>query len=380
MALTISQKPPVLLLADQPVVFKVTTNYTNPLRIIGRVTGEAGDSLVPDANHQVQFELSDYLKGRISGNLKTANSPEIYSSIPVTIGFTFEEYYNDQVQATASSTGHLLLDGKVPGRLRAALYDSYTSVLHFITSNKRCLTWWDPAIPKKVLPLQPEFLNFLQTHSITSVNLTLAVNLVLTDGSTVSGPSQTAINGVAFNKLVYFPTGYNQLGIPAHMAANHPGKTVQKYLVTVMSSGSVQPVSAVYNYAPDFKYYYKPRIFYVKNPFGMHEILLCTGLGAKSTEHKPEQASTDGINRADKLTWKNTRSDRMKVSTGYITADQAHWISDLLDTTEAFELIENLLYPIILSDSTLVPVRDSEYLFSAVLEYEYAYQEPVETV
>ena len=51
------------------------------------------------------------------------------------------------------------------------------------------------------------------------------------------------------------------------------------------------------------------------------------------------------------------------------------WLSDLMDTTEAYELINGNLHPIIFRDITLAVVHDGEFQYSADLEYEYAYNE-----
>ena len=68
----------------------------------------------------------------------------------------------------------------------------------------------------------------------------------------------------------------------------------------------------------------------------------------------------------------------VKVNTGFLTAAQMQWLSDLLDSTEAYELIHDNLHPIVFRDIILPVVHDGEFQYSADLEYEYAYNEVIE--
>jgi hypothetical protein len=379
MALTLIQTPPQLLLSQQPAVFIVSTDYdSGPLRIIGRLSGESGDSAVPPPDYETSFELSDYLKGLTSIPILTANTPLKYTNIPKPLTFTFEEYYGTPpavVDDIISDTFYLL-DGKIPESFRKSFYTDNASLLAYLVSSKSCLTWWPATEAKRVFSTQKEYLNYLQVQNANPVNLKLVIALLLDDNTAVAGPTQSEITAVSYMGLVYFPTGYTQLGIDNFMAANYPDHTVVMYYAYV--AANTTPYSKVYSYLLNQKYYERVRELYIRNPFGALEVLLCTGSGSKTTEHKPESAVTDGIITPPKINWKNIRTDIVNVNTGYMTAAQIQWLDDLLDTTEAYELISGALYPILLRDCKIQPVHDGEYQFSATLEYEYSTMQYIE--
>ena len=83
-------------------------------------------------------------------------------------------------------------------------------------------------------------------------------------------------------------------------------------------------------------------------------------------------AVTDGKTLPDKLNWKITRNDLVKVNTGFLTAAQMKWLSDL-DFTEAYEVINGNLHPIVFHDLKLTMVHDNDFQYSVDLEYEYAF-------
>jgi hypothetical protein len=108
------------------------------------------------------------------------------------------------------------------------------------------------------------------------------------------------------------------------------------------------------------------------------EILTCKGLGQQDSSIKPELAETDGNTLPEKLTWKTTREDVVKVNTGFLPAETMPWLADLLESTEAFELIGPVLFPIVFRDINIPVIHDGEYQFDAELEYEYTYTEKTE--
>jgi len=55
-----------------------------------------------------------------------------------------------------------------------------------------------------------------------------------------------------------------------------------------------------------------------------------------------------------------------------------NWLSDLLDTPEAYELIDNVLHPVVFRSIKLQSYHDGSYQYSADLEYEYTYNEGIE--
>jgi hypothetical protein len=110
----------------------------------------------------------------------------------------------------------------------------------------------------------------------------------------------------------------------------------------------------------------------------LYEYLLCTGASQQDNTIKFESAVTEGKTVPDKLNWKRTKSDVVKINTGFLKAKQILWLSDLLETTETFELIDGAMHPIVLKDIELPVMHTGDFLYSAELEYEYAYNEYTE--
>jgi hypothetical protein len=380
MAIQIIQSPPELLLSRQPVVFVLSSNITEtPLRIGGGVTDIPGDSVATLAGRSETFDFADYLQGLVTERGKQSPVPEVYNGVPQAVTFTFSEYYGTppSYHYMDESAAFLVLDGKVPASRRKMLYETYNSLLAYLVATKSCLTWFPADEPKKVLPSQPEFLNYLQVKSNTPVDLKLQIYLLFSDnqGALMDSPFSPV---PAVNKfgLVYFPTGFTQLGIENYMASHFPHKELVRYSVAVLSGST--PFSRVYSYSVDRNYYARPRQLWIRNPFGLWEALLCTGEAEINHEVSQETASTDGKSLPKTIAWKSERTDSVKVNTGFLTAGQMNWLSDLLDTPEAYELIDNVLHPVVFRSIKLQSYHDGSYQYSADLEYEYTYSEVVE--
>jgi hypothetical protein len=382
MALTIITQPSILVLAKQPVVFNVHSDIIErPLRIVGGVVGIGGDSIQADSARNASFDFSDYLKNVVTQKGKTGSQPQAYSEVPLPVWFTFDELVGNPPVARPplENSAFLLLDAYVPKPIRKHFYFHYANLLAYLKESKSCLTWWPVDEEKKVLPWQMECLNYLQVFSPDPITITLDLTLVFSDGTQSNRGAIFTISNVPYLKLVYFPTGYSQLGIEA-LAAQYPEKELLGYFVSINYGppNHSEPISCAYRYSVDFSYYEKPRILVFKNPFGLHEYLLCTGANQQDNTIKFESAVTEGKTVPDKLTWKLTKSDVVKTNTGFLKAKQILWLSDLLETTESFELIDDAMHPIVFKDVELPVVHTGDFIYSAELEYEYTYQEYIE--
>jgi hypothetical protein len=382
MALTILTKPATLILAKQPVFFSLHSSETEtPLRIIGSISGIGGDSVQADASKNASFDFSDYLKNLVTQKGKTGSQPQAYSEVPKTVPFLFAEMVGNppENRPPLELESFLLLDGYIPKSIRKHFYFHYANVLAYLKESKACLTWWPVDEEKKVLPSQMECLNYLQVFSLNPIDITLNLSLVFRDGTQSNRGAVFTAPNVPYLKMVYFPTGYSQLGIEA-LAAQYPEKVLSGYIVSINYGppNHSEPISGYYRYSVDFSYYEKPRILVFTNPFGLYEYLLCTGANQQDNTIKYETAVTNGSYVPDKLNWKTTRSDIVKTNTGFLKAKQILWLADLLESTETFELIDGAMHPIVFKDVELPVVHTGDFIYCAELEYEYAYNEYVE--
>jgi hypothetical protein len=224
---------------------------------------------------------------------------------------------------------------------------------------------------------QMEFLNYLQVQSPEPVTLMVRVTIFYTDWSydLLSLP-YAEINNVGYMNTVYFPVGYNQLGIQSWVDDFGAGRTVQYYYVTIYCNAV--NYSKVYKFEVDHSCVENPRYLWIRNAFGFLEVVRTSGKSEQNNELKPEVAQTDGITLPDKIAWNIARTDSVKVNSGWLSPLQVQWLSDLLETTEAYELIGTSLQPIVFKDIKIPVIHDGEYQYSVDIEYEYAYTTPIE--
>ena len=352
-----------------------------PLRILGAVYGIGGDSVQADASNNANFDFSDYLKNLTTQKGKTGNLPQAYSEVPKPVYFVFQEMVGSppENRPPLEMDGFLLLDAYIPKSIRKTFYYQNANLLAYLKTSKSCLSWWPTTEEKRVLPTQMECLNYLQVFSQIPITITLDLTLVFLDGTTSNRGAVFTVPNVPYLKLVYFPTGYSQLGIEA-LAAQYPDKTLSGYIVSINYGppNHSEPISCYYKYSVDFSYYEKPRILVFRNPFGLYEYMLCTGANQQDNTIKYETAITDGKALPDKMNWKITKSDIVKINTGFLKAKQILWLSDLLESIENFELIDDALHPIVFRDAELPVVHTGDTIYNAELEYEYAYNEYTE--
>lgn len=379
MALSILQNPPTLLLTYQPVTFILQSNATEtPLRISAAVTQCDGDSLQADGDKKAQFDLSDYLQGLITTRHKTGSVAEVYSDVPLPVTFNFVEWSGDPPVDTfdlVEQGPYYLLDGFIPRSRRKAFYNTYSNMLAYLVATKSVLSWWPSSEAKRVQADQVEFINYLQITSADPVSIALRVTLLFTDATTGDAGTVHTVPDVAYMKLVYIPVGYTAMGLLLIVAQAFPGKTLAGYSVAVFQGSAL--VSRVYSYTLDTAWYQNPRTLYIKNAFGLLEVLRCTGKGEQNNKLTIEIARTDGHLLPDKISWKSEKEDVVKVNTGFLTQAQMQWLSDM-DFKEAYELQGSVLHPIVFRDITLPVIHDNVYQYDAELEYEYAYNEIIE--
>ena len=378
MALSILTQPTTLLMSKHPVKFTLQGSATTlPLRIAAGITAGDGDMMQADADKKAVFDLSDYLQGLISEIGKTGNAAELYSTIPLPVTFTFIEWVGDPPvnNYDVETSTFYLINAVIPKSRRKLFYNSYASLKAYLTATLSALSWWPYTVTKQILPNQAEILNFMQLFHADPSLVKLYNKLYFTDGTVVDRGSVLSVAAVPAHGIVYFPVGPVHLDIATYMAENFPDKTLEHYSVYAKVNATV---SQEYHYKIDANYYPATRVLYIRNPFGLLEILTCKGLGQQDSSIKPELAATDGNTLPDKLNWKTNREDIVKVNTGYLAAELMPWLTDLIDTTEAYEMISGVLHPIVLKDVSIPVIHDGEYQFDAELEYEYTYTEKTE--
>ena len=210
----------------------------------------------------------------------------------------------------------------------------------------------------------------------------LRVNIILNldDGTTrVMVDVFSALNVNPF-EILYVPVGYTQLGIEQYLynwnQENDTWIWAKSYTVYIYNS-ALDLLSQKYTFEIDEKYTQNARTLYIRNPFGLLEIVKCTGITGQDNNLKLQTARTDGKVLPDRINWKIDRTYDVKVNTGFMTSAQLQWLSDM-DFTEAYELISGNLVPIVFGELKFPVIHDGDYQYSAEMEYLYATNEITE--
>lgn len=121
---------------------------------------------------------------------------------------------------------------------------------------------------------------------------------------------------------------------------------------------------------------YKQRTFVFRNSFGFFDTLVCTGELSVSDELNRDIAEiiTDRIYTLTPLDTNNLPV--FKCNTGWFEeAKYRYWLEDFLLSKDVSWLIDDVLYPIVISTTKAEKQRDKEFLFNLSFEFTFAQRE-----
>ena len=371
MITSIDQYPMPVILAKQAAIFKLTTNLTVPVMFIAYVQNSGTDQ-VQAVNKMGQFDLSEYLdifeytETPIESGVVRINLPS------KTVTFYDKEIGNPALPTPVITDPYFILNGRIPKSRMNAVYSGYDSFLNYIYYNKTCLTWHPFDTVKKIHATTPEYLYFMVAEALQNNTHGLKLRLYFTDGTTEDIDDKYTVSALDQFDTIEFAVGFTELGIQDYIDGTEglEGKTIDFYDVFITNENGV--VTDKYRYKPVFDAE-DPRTLIFKNPYGFPETVFCTGRSSVITKLSFESARTDGKLLPDSLNFSSSRERTVTANTGFITKEQAQWLAELLDTTEAFELIEGALHPITLLDIDIAEHHTDDYLYSAEIKYQCAY-------
>lgn len=367
MSITLLQQPNHVILSKQSAIFKLETSLTVPVMFYA-VVSDAGTDNLQAVNKLGQFDMAEYLdifeytETNVSTGVVQINLPE------KTVTFYDKAIGNPALPSPLVTDPFLIMNGRIPHSRMNEVYGGYDSFIDYIFAKKQCLTWHPFKQAKKIKSTDPEYLYFMVTEALQNNTHGLKVRLYLTDGTTEDIDDKYTVSSLSQFDLIEFAVGFTQLGIQDYIDANLEGKTIDFYDVFITNEDGT--VTDKYRYKPIFDAE-DPHTLIFKSPFGFPETVFCTGRSSVITKLTFETAKTDGRLLPDKVMVSSSRDREVEANTGFITKDQAQWLSDLLDTTEAFELINGVLNPITLSDIDIVESHTDDYLYQAVIKYQH---------
>lgn len=366
MSLTIIKSPPVIIAVNMPVVFALQTTKTDYCHIVAGLDSFV-ESVEPDNNHKVTFELSDYLKS-IPALSFINNLPYVHADACPVQQFIFAERYgappanNNQIQ----SIEYRLLAASVP----FWKLDFMGTISDFLTDQEgHFLTWYPANKTRKVVTDEMIHLYFLHTNENTR-ELKLRFSVVFSDETTADYYGSSI--SVDANQLVQFDAS-TQVVLDL---ADSSGKTIDKYSVSVVfeENSVITSISESRSFKLNYLPFENTRQIVFRNSFGTFDQLLLKGsssiIGTAEKLTAAQQANYDASPIPDKVVWHAKGRQLLTTETGYLTTEELIWLNELLISKEIYEINGNTQTQLRLVTEKLPQYDDSSYFISAVLEFD----------
>ena len=339
-----------------------------------------------DDSGKTYFDFSEYLKSHLDSiaALDTVSPPfqfpedGMYSYVKhpdFVIGYNvgFAEKYEGKYRKYVFDETRYSING---GLSRKAInyYNNLGSDYFANADNKLRFLASSPAT-KITGKLQPEKLYYYFVVPKSPYSWKIAVKCYFTDGTNHSFYADDI--AVSSAKLVVeCCVGYSRL----NLGNINPSKTVDKWEVWLEDSDS-ETISEVRTFLLDSNEREYERTFIFKNSFGCYEVARFIGEGEQAIQLKraslsvKDYESYSHTNPPNK-TYQAWETQKRKANTGWITQEQNDSFRDLLLTTECYEILDNLLFPVVISTTRIKKYeKDGVYLYSIDVEYERAYND-----
>ncbi len=348
---SINQSPPIVSLSGSPLRFSIYSDRVAEfLRILAypiQYNNDIADVLPLDQNNLTHFDLHEYYKGRRSSEYVRDNA-FLHLNFCKPASIRFKEYFGNPPDVSATELiydGHII-DGYIPRWKQNEFRALYSSFYDYLQMNKPYLTWY-PRTIKKMLPEQPERLYFLNTG--IAADLKIIVGVYFQDGTFVLHDPERSINTGQY-QVISFATGYSALGLKTWAEANHPGKKITHYYVSVSRNG--YGISEPFAYKVDYNDYRNVRYLVFQNSLSGWDTLACTGEYDQTIEIERSIASriadVSDVNRLHKIEYHREYSQLVKVNTGWLTIGEKEWLTELLISDKVFELLKGQLTPVLI--------------------------------
>lgn len=395
--ITVTKKPPVIALCDNPMYFEFTTDleagtdgvffliepwYTSG----GLVTGT--EALYPPVPGAADVDLSEYLRRDMfaikqfvfpeQGNIPWNAKAGLIKEYKIKIQECWFDEDGDPVVVTSWLENRYVVRGKIPRWKKAAFYARWSSYLEWISTEKAFLTFAPKTLITKVDQMQKLFLP-IWWETTSGERLKLKVDVLFTDGTNANFTTTQETGDLSRYTIIEFGVSYSLLNLSSWATTNHPGKTIAKYDVTALSGETA--VSETRTYIMDYTKSLGKREFLFANSAGGYDTMVATGISELNAEYKYENANqqSPGVqNLPEKTQTFVDDSNTHTCRTGYINAAMAEYLAEFFISPERYEVEGSALIPIVLKDSKIMHKRDSENLFYAEFDYEYALNQKVE--
>jgi hypothetical protein len=386
--ITVINLPPVVCLSENPAILGIETNLdeVENLHVLvepkywNRDAPIGTDVLYPPFEGQAETDLSEYLRSVFGEQVPVSDRfsyPELYIarlleshsmrySIKIKEGSGFPATYDD-----TDIEDRFVVPGQIPKWIRNSFYSTHFSYWDWIVAVHPFLTLAPDNA--KVTRAQTRKLYWMMWYDpITQGKLKLSIHLEFTDGTDGNWIRSTVPEKDWYQYAIYeFAAGYTALGIAAHIAAEFPGKTVMSYSLTVTADEN-EPVSETRTFIIDNNQHEAEREFAFRNSVGGYDTIMLTGTGEAQRDHDNESVNVN--NAAHGLAMKRTIftdvNEKLKVNSGWLSAAERLYISELINSPEVYEITTLGLMPVVITKQSMVPEKDNDTLISLQIEFE----------
>lgn len=385
--ITITNQPPKVCLSENPAIFEVETNLTTGDNLHVLVKPQywnesdpiGTDVLYPPYEGRARCDLSEYLRSYFErpvppsewfqypcvGVASEVENRAMRYSILAREGTGFPATYSD-----VTVSNRYVVPGRIPKWLRNWFYKNWDSYWDWIQDQKPFLTWAPKTL--KCSKKQTRKLYWLCDYAPASGHeLSMNIKYAFTDGST-ENEVRAIVSDENFGqyKIYQIPAGYASLGIEAYLAANYPTRVLVSWSIKLMDASTV--VSEERTFVLDDYEHYGDIELAFDNGAGGFDTVLLTGVSETRREHTLEQV--DVLDTDDALPTKRSifsdATEKVKADSGWLTAAERLYLSDLLASREVYELTADGMMPVVMSSQTQTVHKDNDTLISLQVEFE----------
>jgi len=367
----------------------VNTQVGNAPVVIGQVQVQlkkfAEDLKSVDSNGNVSFDISEYLRSFIKVNLEGPQNftfPEVatqnvaeWNNLILPYYTSFAERYASKVRMLFFDTVRYTIAGGLSREILACYNSNEQETDYFsIADNlKRFLTW--APVVKTTGKTQMEKLSFFLCGNNHPYSYRLAVRVKYTDGSYYSYYASDSHSHSA-PALIEAMVGFNQLGL-GNMDHTRDVESWEVWLEDINEN----TISEVRKFILDTDVYENERTFLFRNSFGRYDTIRFLGVAEFTVAYEriAGQVLSDEVITSFNPPMKNFEAwetQSFKADSGFISREMRDYMREFLISTEAYEVVQGLLFPIFLKSAKISPfATDGVYLYNLQVEYDRAYND-----
>jgi hypothetical protein len=273
------------------------------------------------------------------------------------------------------------LPGGVSSMTEARYNELHTSFYQQLLHSNQFLTWHP--LSKRTQAEYMQKLWYISHTAAAELHLKVKLNFLL-NGSAVSSVIEKAVMGVNMFDLVEICCGFNTLQLANEIATFPHDHIFQSYDIFLTNENS-SLISEIRNFYFDDRRTGFDRTFLFKNSFKLWETFIARGIQQIEPEYGRNQINkikSIGFTtvNADKQNYFNQESNKLTVDTGWISLDEKKWLSELLLSTEVYEIVPSsssggIIYPVVITGTNKNPIVDKNFNHNVQIEYLRGYTE-----